>query len=716
MKSCRIFFIFVLVFFFGRIFFSSAQRVNRDSIRETQDSRNGYVLPVRGHMHILIVFAEIIYDKGTDPCPPGGTEGWPAGKLPVWKNNLFDTYPSASPSAIVSSFFYEASFGNYILTGDYLLNPLNMDAPIQIKASLNPSNATILKEASTFSKFSTQNGFSIEDFDRWTLSHVGHPKQTPSTDNPKKIDHVMIIVRNANYPSNLSGWTSSNSGGRLFGLESDTYSFFCTHNFLPFNILIHEYSHMLFGGNNFHAGGSHSKKAGYSYFPSIQGGWGMMGAAWKSFLTCNAWERRRLGWIPKEKMFEISTLDSIGKNEISTDLDATILSQQGIYLIRDFVTTGDAIRIKLPGISDNVFQQWLWIENHQTSAFNGSSFDRFQYENESCMDKAQPGLYMYMQIDKEQTTGFDIFGGNADYLHPLPANGMWDFLYGDTAVQNPWCINNHYYYPHIMKKGFENPFSGNHEMELVFGDFNINGRIELEEYRVPAIRKIRNVYTINLPVLGSKEHVFSAKGNNYIGIGTNPSTAPLVTTLTAGNELYAGLPPNLRKVVLNGISVSILNMPSPVVGGIWVRIKFDDYSVRNSIRWCADTIVLSHFQNRESTILNVHNDVTLLIDRGLTPTRIKDPSDVSGKKLFSRPTVFILEEGTSLHLHKNAILMVNNGSSLIMMPGSALIMERGSSVIVKGESQIQYYSPNQFSRQKGSRIRVAPDSKMIKVE
>lgn len=686
------------------------QTSKQDSQYDLQDSRNGYILPVNGHIHILVIFAEVIYESGKDPCPPEGTKGWRSGQLPEWKDNLFDPYPSDKPHAVISKFFHEASFGQYVVTGDYLVNPQKPGQPVQIKASGNVTTTQVLKQASEFSAFFTKSNFSMPEFDRWTMTHTGQAKETPSVDSPMRFDHVMIIIRNSTYPTNLSGWTSSRSAGRLFGYETDTYSFFSSHELLPMNILLHEYSHMLFGGNNFHAGGSHSKKAGYSYFPHLQGGWGMMGAAWKSFLTANAWERRQLGWKPPEKKWYISTFDSSGLKEIPADLDAFNSSHEGVFLIRDFVTTGDALRIKLPFFPGNVYQQWLWIENHQTVSFNGSEFDMFQYQQQDCVDKATPGLYMYIQVDKEAMTGKNIYEGYADYLRPLPANGLWDFVWGDTTLQNPWCINNNFYHPHTMPKDRENPFSGSHEMELVFGDYNTNGKIEIDEYRVPAIRKEKGNVFPKLPILGAKEHAFSLRGNNYIGIGTNPSSSGLITAVTSGGELYAGLPPNNRTIFLNGISVEILDKPVPVPGAIFVRIRFDDYTISQNARWCADTIFLQDSEADKPLELTVKNNSVLHIDRGLTPTRILHPDTISQKLVYTQPTVFVIGKNSRLHILPGSTLRITNGSVLMVMEGASLILDKNARLIISDDSRVIFKEGSGFTRHKKAKVKVQKGS------
>ena len=76
-------------------------------------------------------------------------------------------------------------------------------------------------------------------------------------------------------------------------------------NALPFEILKHEFNHLLLGGNNFHSGGGNAAQFG-SYTQCMQGGWSMMGAASSSLLTCSGWDRDRLGWRPEGAPFAIN--------------------------------------------------------------------------------------------------------------------------------------------------------------------------------------------------------------------------------------------------------------------------------------------------------------------------------------------------------------------------------------------------------------------------
>ena len=103
-----------------------------------------------------------------------------------------------------------------------------------------------------------------------------------------------------------------------------------------------------------------------------------MGGPSSSFQTANAWDRDRMGWKPAGKKHTISALNAEGSEVLGNIAPGSHELFEQEYVLRDWVTTGDALRIKLPGIPENEYQQYIWIENHQGYQNNGSRFDLFQ--------------------------------------------------------------------------------------------------------------------------------------------------------------------------------------------------------------------------------------------------------------------------------------------------------------------------------------------------
>ena len=609
-----------------------------------QRSLNGKSLPASGTLRVLLVFAEIEYDlhPNLDPLDPvKGTKGWVKGELPTWKDDMFDPHPLANPKARMTKFFSDCSFGNLKILGDYYDGIVTVkESSVKQISQYHILNQWVVKKISE-GEFKTGNNLKIEDFDLWTMTKMGHPKITPSNDDPLLFDHVMVIYRNYNRQPDGTGRAAPGRFGKFFGFNTDSYSIFGAYERLPFNMARHEFIHLVLGDNNFHAGGGQS--FGTNYFLPLQGGWSILGAANSSFMICSAWDRDRLGWVGPDKKYSLSAHNEKGQ-EVITDLDATKLEDEGIYILRDYVSTGDALRIKLPGIPENEYQQWIWIENHQTKAFNKSEFDSFQYSHIKCVDEPVPGIYSYMQVDKEVKEGPNLYSGYGDYIRAIPATGMYDFQFTEETIKNR-CVNNGMYQAFIKSTDYENPLSGNHMLEFPVDDLDGNGSISSKEMKVIAIEKVGSEFIYKLPYLGHAEMAFTLEGNNTLGIGTNPSTANMYTLVSGEPGTRGGLlgkdgfaKPNNRAIYLNGVSIKLMENLSG--GRIKVQIKFNETEISQNTRWCADSIVLPNIANADFD-LKLSNESTLKLDFGLTPTRLIKPVEYKGAKNICKSyTVF----------------------------------------------------------------------------
>ena len=353
------------------------------------ESRYGETLPTKGTLRILLVFFEVNYDVGTDPAPT--STDWLPHTLPSWAtpiNLLVDANTPTGPTqALFTEYFREASSGQYNVLGDYLLSPTNGGIfSINYSVYLNFSSWLDNVNTAMGGNFVTGTGLNnVTNFDNWTKTFPGEPKITPSTDSPHKYDHVMFIFRNL---AGLNGGGQASDRGfggllQLVGFGADSFTFFGVNHYsgqLPFAIARHEFSHLLYGDNRFHCGGG-----GYgtpdNYWIPIEGGWSNLGLYNSSLQTWNAWDRQRMDWKASGNSYNPAARNAGNTAEVNGDLDATISAQAGTYTLRDFVTTGDAIRIKLPFTNPTTeYPEWIWIENHNGEVMNGSPFDKWQYQ------------------------------------------------------------------------------------------------------------------------------------------------------------------------------------------------------------------------------------------------------------------------------------------------------------------------------------------------
>lgn len=673
---------------------------NRDGIY--CDSRNGYELSPHGALHVLLIFAEIEYDIHPENDPnPNGTTNWPAGAFPVWKDTLFDaTIPNNGQyQGLVTQYFKEASFGDYIVLGDYLIKGNNNNSIFKIKesdgytytrAAGNNAETILCNKINQEmnNTMVTAHGNGIGFFDIWTTTEHGEAKITPSIDNPHKFDYVIFIWRNRIYNDknmNNTGYSGTGSNLNLFGYGIDYCMNIGTFSRCPTIIIRHEYAHGLLGYNNFHTAGGGKQT---DYFIPFTGGWSLLGLSGSSLQCCNAWDRYRLGWKPSGCSFDIGTHDSNNTNYVNGDLNTLNVSDTGVYYLRDFIQYGDAIRIKLP-YTDSLseYQEYLWLENHTGST---SIFDKWQYEqNYTCVDNFSGGLMSYIQIDKNTRVSNvqnDVYGGYGGYTRPLIANGFYDRLYESDST---FCFCVYWDSTNAFIRNLPNPFTGGSDEEKYAFDRNHDDSLEYTDMLDNFIEKTdNNIYLDSLYTLGHNSHIFTINGNNKIGISTNPSTATMMNMVRPYKQSYQDNK-NLRTTYLNGISIEILEQNAN--GNIKVRVRFDDVDIDNDVRWCSDSIVLNEIPTTSGYSLNVKPGKTILLAQGLTATRMTDPITFFNQKVFASPTTFTIQPDVSIHLDTTARIVLDSlsNSKIHFSERSSCVIENNAAIVVKSGTVFQ---------------------------
>ena len=429
----------------------------------------------------------------------------------------------------------------------------------------------------------------------------------------------------------------------------------------------------------------------------------MMGAASSSLLTCSAWDRDRLGWHAAGNAFRINARDTHGV-AVNGDL-VPVNGDTGMFTLRDFVTSGDALRIKLPYLDADETPQWIWIENHQGSARNGSPTDRFHWDDggNTCIEHVAPGLFMQLQVDREKKRGADIYGGYADCLHPLTACGHFDLhLTDDTVFKNcPF---------HGTSRAYAvdgaNPLAGACMEELPLIDRNNDGRLERGEHFVPGTEVRQGIFDDHANFFGRVSHAFTMQGNRKLGMGTNPSSANALTLVSSkGRARFHGGKPDNRVIHLNGISAELIDMSTE--GTATVRVRARDTYVDSDPRWCADSIVLHDVDGYRRCALWLAPGHRITLDRSRTPTRLDRPEQLRGFIWFSDPTHFVVSPGARVMLDAKSRLDLLNGSELHLMPGSTVELaptaritaDASSSIVLHGDARIQA-TPRQLKKLK----------------
>lgn len=202
-------------------------------------------------------------------------------------------------------------------------------------------------------------------------------------------------------------------------------------------------------------------------------------------------------------------------------------------------------------------------------------------------------------------------------------------------------------------------------------DSNNNNIIDFRE--IINMGQDNNDMTVREPKNGDNSDAFILGGNNKINVFSNPSSTPIISSISNG---YTGTPvvsnyggKNNRTIYLNGVSITITDQSN---GNIKVNVRFDDRAISNgNLRWAGDKILLKRTANTitpaNGNMLTLSN-TTLTVDRSLTNNRYNNPQVVNNRKLFNNTTVFSIE-GLSTH---QCVFEANTNSTITIDEGSKL--------------------------------------------
>lgn len=617
---------------------------------------------------------------------------------------------------MLTRLLHDASSGNLTLLGDYLLAPTNGGVfQLNTSTGILPSfSSTILPmiDSVTNGNWSTVFGNNgVGAYDNWTLNGTVQMGEEKLVQSDTKYDHVFFIIRNARSVPDEQGRAVPGSPGSLMGHAANTYTYFGGGGHTPVRIMCHEFCHLLFGSNNFHCAGGGNSLSQPQYWISQVGGWSLMGAANSSLQTWSAWDRLHLGWkiAAQADSVIIPLHDASNTAIVNGDLDAQEPSDTGTYVLRDFVTSGDALRIKLP-FTDSIaeYPEFLWVENHQGRNLNEHPFDRWHFEDAECVVDLEPGLYMYMQIDRDlrqDSSKSVLYGGYEDYLRPLIASGHFDIAYtGDTVPAA--CVGGMDEFVFLRQR--PNPLTGMGDTH--WNPVERNGDNALSrsggDFRLQSTEFAEGANHSHLYNLGHARHGFQPEGadqNHKLGIGTNPSSATAMNIVGANGNVPFNSVKNLRRIYLNGVSVEL--MAQNPDGSIKVKVRFDDVDVKNDARWCADTIQLNPVATSTGYSLNVTAGNTVTLDRGTTATRRNNPETYGGQQVFTSPTLMRCPATTWLNLAPGGGFVVDNGSTLRLESGSRMDVGNGAVLRVKRGGKLELMG--------GSVLNVLPGGQVI---
>ncbi|MCI4669294.1 MAG: hypothetical protein MRZ79_14260 [Bacteroidia bacterium] len=608
-------------------------------------STNGYVHSPKGHLHMLVIF---IRYENKDLMP--GQKAWPNNSrkegMPTFakgeNNELFsaDTsyFGKAEMKHNLSEYYYLNSGKEFLVTADIY--------PIQVPIKyINPRRGNYygnyVKMNQAAINWITQND---PDFD-WSKydNRKNYPKYTSdnSLSEPDGILDYVIINHRAPGSNGFGSTGNLQVPGTKYRINAGHTAATCyadaKHNWM-YNT--HEFAHNLFQCP--HVMGANTSD-GNKYY--VQKGWGMMAAWHAPFYTTNAWESWWLGWLKPQE-----------------------IEKNGKYIIRDFLTERDAIRIAIPGSKD-----YLWIENHQKKHY----WDGKIFYNDS--SKAEPGvakgLYMYVVSDEANRRENPQLGpfkkSVVNFIKLYNAEGNFDYTYTDEKES----------YWNVFLKGKPNPFAGQNDFQFIKTDLDKNNKI-----CVPFIHGNNDGKSCDQIDIWAEK----IEGKNTLTYG---NTGNDDDALVEGDEVgLSGIFPvtnfpvfnkykdSLDAYIVNGISIKILERLED--GSYTLDVNFDDWKIRKDQRWCGTLQMEEQHDSSIIEYLEVLPGNTLSLELSGTPNR-QNQHPLTGS--CAAPTKLVVPEGRGIFIDRKAKLYVDSTSSIVFKKGSYLKLKRGAILDVKGK-------------------------------
>ncbi len=633
------------------------------------DSRFGSVHTPKGRLHMLIIF--IRYEDYD--CKPNA-KAWPnTEELPAIAqgpyNELFDAdgerIQRGESKKNLTDFYHLMSGGKFLLTADVF--------PVQVPVKWIPEEG-----AGFFSRQDKLNGAAINwiaenypDFD-WSRydNRRNHPnfRMDNSESQPDSLlDYVIFLHRNLGFQTGMAATGRQKVPGTPYQVTSGLTGIKCNasekHQWEYFK---HEFAHNLFSAPHYMGA---NKTDGNKLY--VQNGWGLMSTLSPIFFTANAWERWWLGWSEPQ-----------------------MLRTAGKYNLKDFVTTGDAMRIQIPGTRD-----YLWIENHQK--INHWDDKLFYNDVEKGHPQTSPGIYMYVVAepgaDRNKPYLQTHNPAHCNLMKVLNGQGNWDFEQTGENV-------NEYFKPMAYRRAKPNPIAGQNDQQSIRADQDNDGNIRIGvthgnrdggsgEMDDLWAEEVNGKANITLNVMGDAEDAFQT--GDEIGLS---GILPVLN--------YPSFDKNEQRLspyLLNGMRILIGEKKED--GSYEISLDFDDWEVREDKRWCGKLILPSPV-TAEDRYLDISPGTSLLLDLGGTPDR-GTPHPLTG--ICVNPTHWAVEGGRSLRLQAGSKLIIDQHSILELREGAQIIIEPGAELLVKGLGRLHLAAESQVIVRKRGKLTVEAD-------
>lgn len=460
----------------------------------------------------------------------------------------------------------------------------------------------------------------------------------------------------------------------------------------PVSVMNHEMGHALFGSNDMHCGGGNGwiKNSG-RVFLQLMGGYGLMGQSGTGLVSVNAFDRWWLHW--KSPIYNTTDSYIAASNQVS---DISIEDGNKTFTLRDFVTTGDAIRIKLPYVDEGAKNQYIWLENHKIGT-NGK-IDFLTYSNTyNCRPQGKPGIYAYYQVGKDILTGEHNVvrpSGQSDHLKPISAEGNYNYSKPNPALKYVECVAGGSM--SRAKKNDPNPFMGTNDLMAQFSNIGGNDLKVSDAFAAYSKNHYINGRWIDndsLPFLMDEQDPFS--GECFFNLSTNPAPVPTTTYYNIVSEDGVIGRENINITDNNTIYLSGLSIyMKPIENGDYrVSIDWQRNTIENDVVWTGKIILTER--------LYVSNGSVVELKQNLTPCQITKDNfsnqyapiteffcNENSLMAYSGQSKLDVSEKSKIHILSSSVATFEDDATLTIKAGSELIVESCANLVFKGQAKL----------------------------
>ena len=683
-------------------------------------SVNGMAVSPHGNLKILVVFAG--YTEETNiGCTTASDPSWPTvdlntgvltpGSIPPLANLnplFYQTNTQFSPGATdqtISNYLYQMSLTSanpFKVTFGWL--PTRANVSYAAYPDIFAATQAVVQQAVN----QAPANFNWSSYDQHT-NHPNFATDNSSTGPDGILDYVVVIWRTYGYcvpptqttagiPGGLggghgaAGYPTGNVSVPANGSHG-TYRFAEGHlqtNALDPNLFMHEFAHNLYNPPHMLAADG---VTGNRFF--MNDGWGMM-CDIPTMFSANAWERWHLGWMELQasngQYYYIINEDGTRTGtavRVNSDVQdaSSLTATNGYYTLRDFTTTGDVVRVKIP----NATNQYLWLENR---AKNGP-FDRrndLTWGNGSggFLQPSKGLLAMVESLADRTPITNNNDAARENQLRTLSAEGNFDYVAAGPASP-PATYNYHLYQNYLFNftTPAANASGGANQITRIRLDKNGDNVINYDprsgnDYGAGGLNNestwqvIRNGQANDGtfgPNIGTR-----TVGFRY-GLESNPLLIPNQTVIGSGTTVTG-----LSEIPLNGLSVEITAYNSST-GDLTIRVRYDNVTVNKDTRWTGQlrTYPVAN-ASPGGTAIFVNSGKRLTLDRSGTPQR----STRSSQGDFVNDTKLSIMPGAALTLASCANVDLKG-------TGTQLYVENGGFVSISGCATLTAYAGTSIS-------------------